>query len=214
MSDSNPLDTLPDARIVEALLQGDEAIFSALVEKYHAALVRLALTFTGEARVAEEAAQETWLAVLRGLAKFEGRSSLKTWIFTILANRARTTAQRESRVVLINPEENEDAPSVPPDRFFGRDHPIWPEHWAEGQEPAQWGELPEDALMAQELHGIIRQAIDRLPYNQQQVILLRDIQGLAADEVCNILQLSETNQRVLLHRARSRVRQALEDYLR
>ena len=184
------------------------------MERYHPALVRLALSYVREHSVAEEVAQDTWLAVLQGIGRFERRSSFQTWLFTILTNRAKTRGLRESRSVpmsSLHPAGDVDQPSVDPDRFRPPDAPKWPGGWAEP--PRSWGGTPEQRLLASETRGLILDIIDRLPPNQRAVITLRDIEGLSAEEVCNVLELTDTNQRVLLHRARSKVRQALEDYM-
>jgi RNA polymerase sigma-70 factor (ECF subfamily) len=156
--------------------------------------------------VAEEVAQETWVGVLNGLDRFEGRSSLKTWIFRILVNRAKTRGERESRSVPFSSLESGDGePSVDPDRFI--------EAGAWASPPRAWEGEPEDRLLAGEARAVIDRAIEQLPTAQRQVITLRDIEGLDADEVVAVLDITDGNQRVLLHRARSKVRQALEDYL-
>ena len=169
---------------------------------------------TATRSVAEEVAQETWIAVLQGIERFEGRSSLKTWIFRILTNRAKTRAQRESRYVPLSALDElnaeADEPSVSPDRFF---HPGDPSAHHFTSIPQRFDQIPEDRLLSQETRAVIQQAIEMLPPNQRQVITLRDIEGWSSQEVCNVLNVSETNQRVLLHRARSKVRQALESYL-
>jgi len=206
-----------EARLVRALRAGDEQAFVLLTNMYHAGLVRLAMVYVSDRGVAEEVAQETWLAVLEGIGRFEGRSSLKTWIFRILANRARTRAVRERRTVPFSELAPVDAsvsgyePAVDPERFLPADDPRWPHHWA--SPPVSWGESPERLLLARETRAYIDKAIATLPAAQQLVITMRDIEGLPAEGVCNDLGISETNQRVLLHRARSRVRQALEQYL-
>lgn len=195
-----------ELRLLAALRVGDEAAFASLVERYHPSLVRLALSYVGDRAVAEEVAQETWLGVLEGLGRFEGRSSLKTWLFRILTNIAKTRAEREGRSVPFSRlagQDGEGEPAVEPDRFLaGR--------WA--SLPSRWSELPESRLLARETVERIRQAIEALPSTQRAVITLRDVEGWSAEEVCNVLSLSETNQRVLLHRARSKVRRALERY--
>jgi RNA polymerase sigma-70 factor (ECF subfamily) len=202
---------LEEMQLVEALREGDENAFAELVRMYHAALLRVAQIYVSSRSVAEEVVQETWLAVLNGIDRFEGRSSLKTWIFRILANRAKTRAQRESRTIpfsaLHNPEGVPEA-AVDADRFQDPDHPRWPGHWA--TPPTGW---PEDRLLAAETLSVIEAAIEKLPASQRAVITLRDVQGWSAEEVRNALELTETNQRVLLHRARSKVRRALEEYL-
>ena len=198
---------------MEALRRGDEAAFVVLVDQYHAALVRMARAYVSSQAVAEEVAQETWLGVLRGLDRFEGRASLKTWIFRILTNRAKTRGEREGRTIPFSAlgADEEAEPAVEPERFLPPDHPTAPGHWA--LRPQSWAEVPEERLLSAETRTRVQQAIDALPRAQQQVIRLRDVEGWSADEVCNVLQISETNQRVLLHRARSKVRRALERYL-
>jgi RNA polymerase sigma-70 factor (ECF subfamily) len=208
-------DALPDdARLVEALRGGDEASFLIVVDRYHMSLLRLALTYLPNRQLAEEVVQETWLGVLLGLDRFEGRSALKTWIFRILINTVKTRAQREGRSVPFSAlpalDLEFDGPSVEPDRFLPPDHPQWPGHWAAF--PQSWESIPEDRLLAQETRAQLRDAIAALPAHQREVITLRDVEGWTAEEVCNTLALSETNQRVLLHRARSKVRRALERY--
>jgi len=207
-------DAAEDAATVAALLAGDEAAFARLVRRHHAALVRLALAYVRTPDVAEEVAQETWLAVLDGLRRFEGRSSLRTWIFRILVNRAKTRGVRERRSLPFSALEAEDAsgePTVDVDRFLGPDHPHWPGHWAAA--PASWGGDVERRLLDGELRDRIAAAIDALPAGQRAVITLRDVAGCDAEETCEALAISPGNQRVLLHRARARVRGALEDYL-
>jgi RNA polymerase sigma-70 factor (ECF subfamily) len=200
-----------DERLARAVLAGDEAAFVALVRLYHTPLLRLASTFIRDRAVAEEVVQETWLGVLSGLDRFEGRSSLKTWIFRILANRARTRAVRESRTVpfaALAREDDEGGPSVDPERFLDANHPRWPGHW--WYPPSNWDGVPEQRLLARETRAAIETAIAELPPVQRQVVTLRDVEGWPAHEVCELLELSEANQRVLLHRARSRLRAALE----
>ena len=159
---------------------------------------------------ADEAVQETWLAVIASVDRFEQRSSLKTWLYGILVNVARSKGVKEHRTVpfaSLRSELEHDEPAVDADRFRGpRDR--FPGHWA--NPPVPWDELLEDSLLGDETIAAVRAAIGDLPSNQQTVITLRDIEGWAADEVCNALEISETNQRVLLHRARSKVRRALE----
>jgi RNA polymerase sigma-70 factor, ECF subfamily len=198
--------------LIQRLRDGDERAFVTLVDRYHASLVRLATVYVGDRAEAEEVAQETWLGVLSGIHGFEGRASLKTWIFRILVNRARTRAHRSGRTVSLDAfEDGEGWTAVDPGRFNGPDHPRWPGHWA--SPPVSWGAKPEQRLLAEETLGRIQEAIHRLPPRQCQVITLRDVQGWSAEEVCGLLEISPENQRVLLHRARSSVRQALERYL-
>ena len=204
-----------DLRLVEALRAGDEAAFASLVDAHHASMLRVAMIFVPDQAVAEDVVQDAWLGVLRGLPRFEGRSSLKTWIFRILTNTAKTRGQREGRSVpfsaLWDPESDPDDPAVSPDRFLPRDHARWPGHWAEF--PDSWNNVPEDRLLARETLSVVREAIEALPPAQREVITLRDIENWPSQDICNVLEISESNQRVLLHRARSKVRRALEQYL-
>jgi RNA polymerase sigma-70 factor (ECF subfamily) len=202
-----------DLQIVEALRSGNEAAFVSLIDRYHASMLRLAMAFVPSQAVAEEVAQEAWMGVLQGLNRFEGRSSLKTWIFRILTNCAKTRAQREGRSIPFSslPEFNSDLPepAVDPERFRGPDQQ-WPGHWVSF--PRSWDEIPEERILSQETLACIQEAIDDLPPGQREVITLRDIEGWASDETCTLLGVSEANQRVLLHRARSKVRRAVEKY--
>lgn len=200
--------------LLQALLAGDETAFTTLVEQYHASLIRIANLFVKDIATAEEVAQETWLAVLQGLQKFEGRSSLKTWIFSILTNKARTRGQRDKRIVPFSDMETSasDSPTVDPVRFNPASADEYPNHWA--TDPQSWDDLPETRLLSQEIMNVLQQAIASLPENQSAVVTLRDVHEIPSHEVCNILGISETNQRVLLHRARARLRQALEDHLK
>jgi RNA polymerase sigma-70 factor, ECF subfamily len=203
-----------DAELIEALKAGDETAFVELIPAHHSMLLRVAMTYVSSRAVAEEVVQETWLGVLNGLDRFEARSSLKTWIFKIAANIARTRAVRESRCLPFSSLPRTDAdghdPAVDPDRFLAPDHARSPSHWARG--PAAW-ETPEERLLSDETRDVILAAIEQLPPAQRLVITLRDIEGWSADEACQALELSDGNQRVLLHRGRSKVRAALERHL-
>jgi RNA polymerase sigma-70 factor, ECF subfamily len=207
--------TADEPRLIEALRAGDEAAFATLLDTYTPPLLRLAMVFVSERAVAEEVVQETWLGVLQGIDRFEGRSSLKTWLFRILTNIAKTRGARESRSLpfsaLAESESQAFEPAVDPNRFLPPDHERWPRHWQVA--PQTWGEHPEERLVSSETQAVIHAAIEKLPPAQGAVIQLRDVEGWSAEEVCNILVISETNQRVLLHRARSKVRRALELYL-
>jgi RNA polymerase sigma-70 factor, ECF subfamily len=200
-----------EAQLLDGLRAGDENAFRALVREYNPSLVRVARIYVSTQAAAEEVAQETWLGVLNGLSRFEGRSSLRTWIFRILTNIAKTRAVRDGRTLpfsaLSDPGRVPEA-AVDADRFLDPEHPRWPGHWA--LKPEAW---PEDALIAAETRERLAEAIEALPAAQRAVISLRDIEGWSSEEVRNALDLSETNQRVLLHRARSKVRAALESYL-
>jgi RNA polymerase sigma-70 factor, ECF subfamily len=199
-----------DARLLDGLRMGDEAAFVELMREYGAGMLRVALMYVSSRAVAEEVVQEAWLGVLRGIGRFEGRSSLKTWLFRIVANTAKTRGVRESRSIPFSAlgEDGGDEPTVDPDRFLGSGE-RFPGHWA--VPPQAWA--PESQLLSHEAMDVIDREIDRLPPAQRAVITMRDVQGFTAEEVCNALDLTETNQRVLLHRARAKVRSALEEYM-
>jgi RNA polymerase sigma-70 factor (ECF subfamily) len=194
-----------DRTLVEALRRGDEDAFAALVDRYSRPMLRLAAAYVRSPAVAEEVVQEAWLGVVAGIDRFEGRSSLKTWIFRILTNVAQTRGAREARSVPFSSleREGEDDPAVDPDRFA--DDGFW------ASPPRPW-DMPDERLLSKETRGRVAQAIEALPPMQRAVISLRDVEGWSSEEVRNVLELSETNQRVLLHRARSRVRSELERY--
>jgi RNA polymerase sigma-70 factor (ECF subfamily) len=205
-----------EAELVAALRNGDEDAFSALVDAYGAAMHRLALTFVRSSAVAEEVVQEAWLGALRGLERFEGRAALKTWLLRIVANIARTHAVREARTLPFSSLEtgpgadSEHEPALPTDRFQGPQEQH-PGRWVSF--PTPWPNQPDSALLSSETRKLIADTIKDLPEGQRIVITLRDVEGWDSDEVCSVLELSETNQRVLLHRARTKVRAALEGYL-
>ena len=201
-----------DEQLILALRRRDEMAFVTLVDRYHAQLVRLATLFVPSQAVAEEVAQETWIGVLQGIDRFEGRSSFRTWLFRILTNQAKRRGQREARSMpfaAFSPEGNaEDVETaVEPERFLPAGHE-WAGHWV--SYPRNWRETPEERFLSHETRTLVQQAIDGLPLNQRLVITLRDVEGLPSTEVCHTLKISETNQRVLLHRARSKVRGQLE----
>lgn len=197
-----------EEQLVARLRAGDESAFRELVRRHHQAMVRFAETFVPSRAVAEEVAQEAWLGVIKGIDRFEGRSSLSTWIFRIVANIARTRGERERRTVSLSDELTDDAPAVPPSRFSGP-----PGRGAWSHPPAHWSELPDERVLSQSTFERVAAVADQLPETQRRVFVLRDMQGWSSAEVCNLLDLSEVNQRVLLHRARSKVRAALEDEL-
>ena len=201
-----------DQELVTALRSGDEATFAALIDAHSAALVRVARTYVPTLEIAEETVQETWIAVMRGIDRFEGRSSLKTWIFRILTNLAMKAGPRERRSLpfsAIAAAEGDGGPTVDPDRFLPADHERWPGHWA--SPPTRWP-TPEEGLLAGETRAVIAAAIEALPGSQRTVISLRDVEGWSSEEVCEALEISAGNQRVLLHRARGGVRNAIEAY--
>ena len=197
-----------DVELIRLLRQGDEAAFMSLVERLQPMMLRVARMYVSSHAVAEEAVQEAWLGVLQGIDRFEGRSSLRTWILRIVTNIAKTRGQREGRSAPFASLAGDDldAPSFDADRFLGSG--AWAGHWS--TLPADWAGAPETRLTSSETLDAVRRAIDALPPMQAQVIRLRDVLGWASEEVRNALGLTETNQRVLLHRARAKVRAALE----
>ena len=202
-----------DRACVAALRRGDEAAFTQLVDRYHGQLLRLAGSYVRDRAVAEEVVQDTWIGVIRGIDRFEGRSSLKTWLFRILTNTAKKRGVREHRSVpfaALAASGDDDDGAVEADRFFPEGH-VWAGHWAAS--PASWGAAPMERLLARESREIVDDAIAELPAAQCQVITLRDVDGRSPEEVCDLLGISEGNQRVLLHRARAKVRAALEEYM-
>ena len=198
-----------DAELIRRLLDGDEQAFAQTVTKYHATMLRVARGYLSPPSAAEEVVQETWLAVLNGLGRFQGRSSLKTWMFRILANRARTRARREGRMMPISAMgalDEDGQPAVDPDRFTSEG--VW------ARSPTEFAGSPDSFADRTEIRQQVEQAIETLPERQRLVVTLRDLKGWSSDEVCNVLEISATNQRVLLHRARSKVRSALESFVR
>jgi RNA polymerase sigma-70 factor, ECF subfamily len=197
-----------EAQLVAALRSGDEAAFARLVDMYSPALLRMARMYVASDAEAEEVVQDTWLAVIKGLDRFEERSSLKTWIFRILMNVARTRGKRESRSIPFSSAFDSASapgePAVDPDRFLPDGHDQ-ARQWAIA--PTPW---PEQGVLTGETIDVIKREIERLPPAQREVITLRDVVGASSEEACNALGITETNQRVLLHRARSKVRAALE----
>jgi RNA polymerase sigma-70 factor, ECF subfamily len=211
-AETTPARTAADeSQLIARLREGDERAFEALVERHYSTMLAVARGYVKSRAVAEEVVQEAWLGVLKGLDRFEGRSSLRTWIIRIVANIAQTRAAREARSVPLSalaPEGDETA--VDADRFRGAED-AFPGHWR--QYPADWQALPEQSLLGRETLSLVMAAVAELPTAQQQVITLRDISGFSSEEVCEALDVSAGNQRVLLHRARSRVRAVLEGHL-
>jgi len=213
-SGAKQIAALDDLSVIEALRRGDEGAFARLVDQYHASLRRVARLYISDRAVADEVVQDTWLGVIQGIWAFEGRSSLKTWIFRILINRAKTRAAREGRTVpfaRFSAEVDVAEAAVAPDRFRPADHPTEPGHWT--HPPQDLGASPEHRLLAREAREQLQHAIEALPENQRMVLVLRDIEGRSTEEVCDFLRVQATNVRVLLHRARAKVRVALEPYL-
>lgn len=199
-----------EEELVSLLRSRDESAFLTLVARFHPTMVRVAQSFVESRAVAEEVAQEAWLGVLEGIDTFEGRSSLRSWIFAIVVNSARSRARREGRSTAFSSLEEDDdqEPAVDPSRFLPDDHPRWPGHWA--SRPERW---PEERTLLKETLGLAQAAIDELPPAQRTVLVLRDVAEWSSKEVCDELGITEANQRVLLHRGRSRVRAALERHL-
>jgi RNA polymerase sigma-70 factor (ECF subfamily) len=206
-----PAGAAAEAELIARLRAGDERAFEALVDRHYGTMLAVARSYVNSRAVAEEVVQEAWLGVLKGIERFEGRSALRTWIIRIVTNIAQTRGAREARSLPLSslaPADEEAA--VDPDRFRGsRD--AFPGHWR--QYPADWEALPEQALLGRETLALVMDVVAGLPQAQQQVITLRDVSGFSAEEVCDLLDVTPGNQRVLLHRARSRVRSALEEHL-
>jgi RNA polymerase sigma-70 factor (ECF subfamily) len=200
-----------EAALLKRLRDGDEAAFATLVDTYYGMMLSVARSYVKTRAVAEEVLQDAWLAVLKGLDRFEGRSSLKTWIISIVINIAKTRGAREARTVPFASmaREGEEA-AVDPSRFRGASDGF-PGHW--WAYPANWSERPEEVILGRETLQVVTEAIEQLPGAQRVVITMRDVAGCSSEEVCETLALSEGNQRVLLHRARSRVRAAVERHL-
>ena len=201
MRDSDPTDAAPLA----ALQAGDQRAFTRLVDELSPRMLRLARVYVASAAHAEEAVQEARIVVLRSLDRFQGRSTLSSWILGIVVNVARARGVREARSRPFSSFAADDEPGIGADRFFPADHPRWPGHWAIA--PIAW---PEEALETAVAEHVIRATVAALPESQRAVITLRDMVGCTPEETCNALGITDTNQRVLLHRARTKVRAALE----
>lgn len=203
-----------DAVIVKGLREGDELMFKSVLERYSGALCRLALTFVPSQAIAEEVVQETWLGVWKGVGKFEGRSSFRTWLFSILVNRARTRGMQERRYTPLELKSQDDSDKHPSweDSLFIQDGPKKGQHITP---PKLWEfDTPESEFLLKECGKVIERAIAELSVTQRQVLTLRDMEGVDSREVCNLLEISESNQRVLLHRARVHIRNTLDAYLK
>ena len=200
-----------DSTLVARLRERDEAAFSALVDHYAPAMLRVARGYVASVETAEDVVQETWIAVMKGIAGFEARSSLRTWLFTVLINIAKKRGVRDRRNV--DTERTAAGATVDPDRFRPVEAPDWPGHWKDGREPSPFPDTPEGSVLGRELMEVARCGLDGLPERQRTVVSLRDLLGMDSAEVCQLLGISVANQRVLLHRGRAAVRQALEGYL-
>ena len=203
-------DVCADADLVTQLRAGDEAAMAQLVDEWSPTMLRVARSFVGSPQSAEDVVQDTWLGMLGGLARFEGRSSLRTWAFSILVNRARTRGAREARTLAWSALDSREGPMVE-DRFAGSggEHPS---HWTSIDVPSRWDTVPENAALSREALHQLDRALSALPPRQRKVVTMRDVWGMTADEVCAALNLSPQNQRVLLHRARAVLRDALAGY--
>ncbi len=204
--------TCTDADLVTRLRAGDESTIAELVDQWSPAMLRVARSFVDSQQSAEDVVQDAWLGMLSGLAKFEGRSSLRTWTFAILANRARTRGAREARTLTWPTPDPQEGPAVD-DRFAGPGgaHP-W--NWTSIDVPSRWDTCPEGVALSRELLRLLDRALSTLPPRQRSVVTMRDVCGTAAEEVCAALNISPQNQRVLLHRARAVLRTALTDHYR
>lgn len=210
--EADPRPPVTDEATLAALRAGDERAYTELIRRLYPSMRRLARTFVASDAAAEEVVQDTWLAVVRGLDGFQGRSALNTWIFSILTNQAKTRGGRERRVVpfsSLGDAAEDDEGAVDADRFQGDDD-AWPGHWA--TPPRPWTR-PDRRLLALEARARLKDALEELPDRQRLVVTLRDVEGLAAEEVCDLLSVSPENQRVLLHRGRARLRAILEEYV-
>ena len=201
-----------DAALVAALRDGDETVFAQLVDRYSPAMLRVARGYVPSHEIAEEVVQETWIALLKGISKFEGRSSLRTWLFTVMINIAKTRGIRERRSADAEIAAFTGG-TVDPSRFRPSDAADWPGHWKDEAAPAPFPDTPEGSVLGSELIAVARRELDKLPERQRMVVTLRDMLGFDSSEVCELLEISVANQRVLLHRGRAAVRQVLEDYL-
>jgi RNA polymerase sigma-70 factor (ECF subfamily) len=209
-----PAEATQDERLVAGLRAGEESVFAELIESYGEAMLRIARGVVASPAVAEEVVQDTWLAVFTGVHRFEGRSSLRTWIFRILMNTAHTQRTRDARTLPfadLGRELADDEPAVDPERFLPPGHRRWPGHWSTPPQP--WESDPESRVLAAETLDVVRGVLDLMPMGQRAVVTLRDVQGWTAEEVSEALGVSRGNQRVLLHRARSRLRTALEEWM-
>ena len=204
-------ETVDETTLIAALRDGDESVFAQLVDRHTPAMLRVARGYVKSHEIAEEVVQETWIALVKGIGNFEGRSSLRTWLFTVLVNIAKSRGVREQR--------DSDAAiaaytggTVDPARFREAGDP-YPGHWKPDEVPSPFPDTPEGSVLGQELVAVAQRELDKLPDRQRSVVTLRDMLGFDSGEVCELLDISVANQRVLLHRGRAAVRAALENYL-
>jgi RNA polymerase sigma-70 factor (ECF subfamily) len=199
--------------LVDRLRAGDADAFAEIVRAWSPMMLRVARSYVSTDASAQEVVQDAWLALIKGLDRFEGRSSLRTWMLAILGNLGRSRGVREARTVPMSSlgPADDDRPLVDPDRFRGPDDQ-WPRHWTPMGQPRRWPHSPEEEAMAAEGRSLLEDGLAQLPERQRTVVTLRDVHGLSSDEVCSVLGLTTSNQRVLLHRARSRLRSHLELY--
>jgi RNA polymerase sigma-70 factor (ECF subfamily) len=201
--------------LLDALRRGDEAAFTQLVHRLEHPMIGLARLYTSDQALIEDAVQDTWMAVLRGLPRFEQRSSFRTWVLRILLYRLKTRLRKDGRLIpcshLFDAATAPAEPALGADRFLPADHPRWPFHWKLPPQP--WAASPEERLLSSETLDFVRDAITALPPAQREVIVLRDVLGISSDETCQLLDITPANQRVLLHRARARVRAALDSHI-
>jgi RNA polymerase sigma-70 factor, ECF subfamily len=203
-----------DDLLLHRLRSGDEQAFDHLVRAWSPAMRRVARGFVSTDASAQECVQDAWLGAIKGLASFEGRSTLRTWIFRILVNIAKTRAVKEHRTAPLSSltPDDDPGPTVDPGRFRPRDDPERPGTWTSAGEPRPWETDPEVGALSGEFRDVLSAAVEALPGRQREIVVLRDIQGFGSEEVCEILGLTAQNQRVLLHRARAKVRAAIEAY--
>ncbi len=201
--------SIADDELVDRLRAGDERAFADLVDRYSPSMLAVARIHVASREVAEDVVQDTWLALLKGIDRFEGRSSIRTWLFRVLVNIAKTRGVREKRSTPVDMHAVDGRPAVSPARFQSVDAQ-WPGHWV--RYPMPWRESPERSLLSGEALELVRRELARLPEQQRIVVSLRDVDGYDSDEVCALLELTAANQRVLLHRGRARIREALAGY--
>ena len=201
-----------ETALIAALREGDEAVFAQLVDQHTPSMLRVARGYVPSREIAEEVVQDTWIALVKGISNFEGRSSLRTWLFAVMINIAKARGLRERRDAGAAIAAYTRG-TVDPARFRGGQDP-YPGHWRPDEVPAPFPDTPEGSVLGEELVAVARRELDKLPDRQRMVVTLRDMLGFDSSEVCELLEISVANQRVLLHRGRAAVRQVLEDYLR